>query len=142
MASTKTIAQNIDIPQPHDGRIGWAVLTTANTAKDGTGTTATLFTADTEGSVPFFVACKPLGTNVASVLRVFINNGSTSATAANNSLYKELDLPATTITETAANADVILPLNITFLPSGYKINVCIATTVAAGWQVTCVGGDY
>jgi hypothetical protein len=84
----------------------------------------------------------PIGSNVATVLRLFINNGSTNATAGNNALYKEYSLPATTLSETAQMAsDIEIPLDL-FLPSGYKINATIGTTVAAGWSLVALAGDY
>ena len=47
--------------------------TTANTALDGTGGVATLLTAGTNGSVIQKLRMTHLGTNVATVVRVFIN---------------------------------------------------------------------
>jgi hypothetical protein len=126
------------------GQIEWGAtaLATANTAKDGTGTVLTVFTADaTEGSYAYKLRARPAGTNVATVLRIFINNGSTNATAANNILFDEITLPATTLSEVAALAMYEVPLNIA-LPPGYKINVTIGTTVAAGYYVSVVGGLY
>jgi hypothetical protein len=60
------------------GDIQWAAaLTAANTALDGTGATATVFTADAaNGGRVEFIRAKPLGTNVATVASVFINNGA------------------------------------------------------------------
>lgn len=117
-------------------------ITAANTAKDGTGTVDTVFTADAaEGSYVERLVVRPRGTNVASVLRVFINNGSTNATASNNALFAEIGLPATANTETAAIAGLVVPLNIG-LPPGYKINVTLGTAVVGGYVVTAVGGDY
>lgn len=123
--------------------ITWASgITAANTAKDGTGTVDTIFTADaTEGSYLEKIKIRPKGTNVASVLRVFINNGSTNATASNNVLFDEIGLPATTNTEVAAVAGLVIPMNIA-LPAGYKINVTLGTAVAGGYAVAGVGGDY
>ena len=129
------------------GAIQWnpAILNTANTAKDGTGTVATVFTGNAAGNnagnfVQKLVA-RPLGTNVATVLRVFINNGSVNTTAANNSLIAELTLPATTLSEIAAQPDYVLPLNLA-VPPGFKLNATIGTTVAAGFAVTVIGGEY
>lgn len=121
----------------------WAQsITTANTAKDGTGTVATVFTADaTNGSWVEKIVFRSLGTNVATVARIFMNNGLTNATAANNTLFKEISLPATTVSETTAQADQELIIKVA-LPPGYKFNVTIGTTVAAGYSVTAVGGDY
>lgn len=151
MASTSTIAQNIDEPLPYRGRVSWASadgdggtagpIKTANTAKDGTGIVNTVFTADTNGSILYRIRAIPVGTNVASVLRVFINNGSTNATIANNTPWRELPLPATTLTEADAQFPYELLAGIK-LPSGYKIIVTIGTTVAAGWRVMAEGGDY
>jgi hypothetical protein len=139
-ANTSPIFSNL-------GAIQWApaALNTANTAKDGTGTVATVFVGNTSGNnagnfIQKLVA-RPLGTNVATVLRVFINNGLANTTAANNSLFAELTLPATTLSEVAAQPDFVLPLNFA-LPAGYKINCTLGTTVAAGYQLSIVGGQY
>ena len=134
------------------GVIAWGSLTAANTAMDGTGTVLTIFTADaTNGGRFEGVRAKALGTNVASVARIFINNGSTNTSAANNSLVAELDLPATTASNAASNLlqeipsqngtgdQTIFPM---VLPAGYKVNVCLGTAVAAGWQFTGIGGAY
>ena len=122
-------------------RIEWGTITTANTAKDGTGAVVTVFTSQANGSRIEKIKARALGTNVATVLRIFINNGSTNGTAANNSLYMEWTLPATTLSEVAALTDQEIYLNLP-LPVGYKINVTIGTTVAAGYAITGVGGDY
>jgi hypothetical protein len=120
----------------------WGTLTAANTAVDGTGTVATIFTAGTDGGRVDYIKARALGTNVTTVVRVFINNGSVNSTATNNSLITEAVLPATTASNsTEIGADVVIPLNIS-IPNGYKINVCIGTAVSAGWQFTAVGGNY
>jgi hypothetical protein len=117
-------------------------ITAANTAKDGTGTVNTVFTADaTNGGRVEKLKVRPLGTNVATVLRVFINNGSTNATAANNVLYTEATIAAATLSEVAALADTEIALNLA-LPAGYKLNVTLGTAIAAGVAVTAVGGKY
>jgi len=122
--------------------IAWSTVTTANTAKDGTGTVVTIFTADaTNGGRVEKIKVRAMGTNTATVLRVWINNGSTNATAANNTLYTEITVAATTVSEVAALLDNEIPMNIA-LPPGYKINITIGTTVAAGLHCTAVGGAY
>jgi hypothetical protein len=115
--------------------------TTANNVYDGTGTVGTAFTAGANGSYVGFIKLKPLGTNVASVARVWVNNGLTNATAANNFLIAEMSLPATTAVANSALVELFIPLNIP-IKAGYKINFALGTTVAAGWQATVVGGDY
>lgn len=125
-----------------DGNGGSAgPLKTANTARDGTGTVLTLFTAGTNGSFVQKIRFRSVGTNTASVARIFINNGSTNATIANNILYDEFPLAGTTATETNALSTYELPLNIP-LPAGYKINVAIGTSVSAGYFISVIGGNY
>lgn len=123
--------------------VEWANgITAANTAKDGTGTVTTVFTADaTNGSYLQKIAVRPRGTNVASVLRVFLNNGGANSTAANNVLVAEVSLPATTNSEVAALAGNELPLNIP-VPPGYLVLATLGTAVAGGYAVTAFGGDY
>jgi hypothetical protein len=126
---------------PLTPKLGWATLATANTAKDGTGTVDTVFTAGTNGARVDYLKARALGTNTSTVLRVFVNNGSDSTSAENNSLILEQTIAATTLSEVAALADNLVSLDLS-LPAGYKINVTIGTTVAAGLRVTGVGGDY
>jgi len=125
------------------GDIQWATTVTAvNAAMDGTGTVVTAFTADaTEGSYVTALRLKAAGTNVATVARIFLNNGATNATAANNALYDEITLAATTASAVAAVTAYTLPLGFA-LPAGYRINVTLGTAVAAGWIPSVIGGDY
>jgi hypothetical protein len=125
------------------GAMQWnsAILFAANTAKDGIGSVTSPFTATLNGNFVQRLIARPLGTNVATVLRVFINNGLVNSTAANNSLIAELTLPATTLSEVAAQPDYILPLNFV-MPAGYKLNCTLGTAVAAGYAVTVIGGEY
>lgn len=135
------MAANTNVIFPLTPKAAWATLATANTAKDGTGTVGTVYTAGVNGSRVDYLKARALGTNTATVLRVFVNNGSDNATAGNNSLVLEQTIAATTLSETAALADNLVSLDMS-LPAGYKINVTIGTTVAAGLQVTGFGGDY
>ena len=126
---------------PKVPKVQFGKVLTANTAKDGTGTVVPIFTAGLEGSRVDTIKVRSLGTNVATVLRIFINNGATNATVTNNTLYMERTIPATTVIETAELSDIEIPINIS-LPNGYVLNVTVGTTIAAGVQVTAIGGDY
>lgn len=119
------------------------ITAAATTNYDGTNANVVLvFTADsTNGSFVQRLRFKAIGTNVATVARIYLNNGSTNTTASNNSFFAELSLPATTASATAATVDIDLPLNFA-LPAGFRIYVGIATAVAAGWVVTPIAGDY
>jgi hypothetical protein len=118
------------------------VITAANTAMDGTGTVTTIFTADaTNGGYVGLIKVKPLGTNVASVARFFLNNGSTNATASNNVLIGELTLPAVTASATSAMMELAYPV-MQALQAGYKINMTLGTAVAVGWIASVEAGSY
>ena len=150
------MAQNTNPIFTLSGRVAWSnldggvtggtgPLKTQNTAKDGTGTNPyalPVFTAKaTDGSFVQRIRFRAAGTNVATVARIFINNGSAQTSADNNSLYDEITLAATTLSEVSALATYELPLNFV-LPAGYKILVTLGTTVAAGYYVSVIGGDY
>lgn len=116
--------------------------TTANTLFDGTGAVATVFTADaTNGSKIETVTLQNIGTNIASVVRFFINNGSTNATAANNALVAEVAWASNTAAQNASSVPVVLQPNI-YLPAGYKLNCTIGTAVASGIMISAQGGDF
>jgi hypothetical protein len=116
-------------------------LTAANTNMDGTGTLQTVFTAGADGAFLEKIVARTAGTNVASVLRIFVNNGGSNAVAANNKLVAEMSLPATTATSAAAQQDYEKIMNLR-VPGGYRVMVCIGTAVAAGWHISGHGASY
>jgi len=132
------------------GQIEWnsTLIKTANTAKDGTGTTYLIFTAGADGARVERIRARAAGTNVATVLRLFINNGSDPASAANNILYAEMTMAATTLSEAATLALYEFPNTIDttvcpiVLPAGYRLYVTIGTTVATGYYVSAIGSSY
>lgn len=120
-----------------------APVTAANTAKDGTGTVTTLFTAGANGARIDKIQGWALGTNTASVCRLFINNGGDASTATNNVLFREYTCASTTVSEVAALTQSFSEVFTNLvLPAGYKINMTLGTAVAAGIQANVVGGDY
>jgi hypothetical protein len=100
-----------------------------------------IITGGTNGTRVDFIKSRSLGTNVATVMRIWINNGSVTTTAANNTLYMERTLSATTVSQTAEQPDIMIPLSIA-IPSGYRIYATFGTAVAAGFHLTAIGGDY
>jgi hypothetical protein len=71
-----------------------------------------------------------------------VNNGGATTTATNNTLLKEVRLPATLASATQENGPTIeLPLDLA-LPAGFKLTAVLATAVAAGWHATAIGGNY
>jgi hypothetical protein len=136
---------------PLQPKTTWGSLLTANIAKDGTGTVVQVATGATSGLKIDQIKVRAKGTNVATVLRFFVNNGSTPTVAANNTLVHEVTVPATTLSEVAALADldvtIIKNTTETACPIPYlgplEVLYCtIGTTIAAGIQVTVNGGLY
>jgi len=127
------------------GDIQWSsvAVSVTNTTKDlTTGTTYSVFTADaTNGGYVQRIRFRPLGTNAATVARIWINNGSATSTAANNILFDEVSLAASTLSESSATSLTELPLNFA-LPPSYKIFVTLGTTASAGYAVSVIGGKY
>ncbi len=125
--------------------------TAANTTTDGTsgttyflqtntaGTTADLLTAG-GGAFIDYIKITPLGTNVATVMRLWANANASAATAANNNLIDEATCPATTVSQVAALAPVVISIKRWF-PAGTKFFVTIGTTVAAGFDVSIYGSN-
>lgn len=127
------------------GDIQWSQtpILAANTTTDlTTGTSYLVFTADaTNGGYLQKLRFRSLGTNVATVARVWINNGATVGTATNNILFDEISLAISTVSQTSALAVYELPIN-TAIPPGYKIYITLGTAVAAGYTCTAIGGKY
>ncbi len=137
---------------PTTGLSAWnaTAITAANTAMDGTGTVVTLSrdgsttpTVAANASVYLdFITVLARGSNVATTMRVFLNNGSTNATAANNTLIADMTCPATTASNAAQLAPVYIPIKrlVTAGANGININITIGTAVSAGFSVTLSGG--
>lgn len=101
-----------------------------------------IFTADaTNGSYVQKIRLKAAGSCVASVMRFYINNGSTAGTATNNQFYGEVSLPATTAIATAAAVEIDYPLNFA-LPPAFRLYAGLGTAVSAGWVCSVIAGNY
>jgi hypothetical protein len=126
-----------DIP-----RFSWSEpIITANTAMDGTGTTYLIFTAGGKGSLLAECILRPVGANVATVIRLFVNNGNTPATAANNMPCGELTMPTIVVSQTAQQEDFRIPLGFAIEPN-HRVYGSVGTGVASGWKAAIAGGDY
>lgn len=115
--------------------------TNVNTLFDGTGTVVTVFTAGANGSKLETVNMWNLGANNATVIRFFLNNGSTNSTAANNALINEITWATNAATQVQASVPVIWNANL-YMPAGYKLNVTVGATIASGVMVSAQGGDF
>ena len=113
------------------GSIGWTWTAVAGAAE------YMLFVGPiTGGQVTWFEATTNSFTQTAAVgNRDSINGINTTA------LYGEVALPGTTAIATTSTVDIDYPMNFA-LPPGGRILCGLATTVAAGWSVTAIGGKY
>ena len=127
-----------------NGTTGMSALITA-AGNDYTGISANyalVYTANaTNGGFIQRLRLKAGGTNVAAVMRIFINNGAVHTTATNNVFYGEITLPATTSSTTQGTTDIDYPMGFAINP-GFTIYAGLGATVAAGWAVMAVGGQY
>lgn len=136
------VAANENPKYPKTPNVGkGGLLQTQNQLYDGTGANIqTVFTAGLDGAFFERVLFKAVGTNIQTVVSIFLNDGAGTA-AANNAFIGEMMLPATTLTNTNTTPQQEFFYNKP-IPAGYKINCCVRTTVAAGWYATGWGGDY
>jgi len=148
---------------PNVGALNARVSTamTNTTAFDGTSAVGTalalVFTAGVNGARVDQLTCRfastnaatASGTSSATLVRIWINNGSANTTAANNIFLGEVALPATTVTSLNNAAltvyPAILPVGGLNLPAGFRIYAGL--TVAAGGTniaiaLNAFGGDY
>lgn len=121
-----------------------ATITLAANDFTGAGANNVLVaTAGTNGSFLQKLIFKATGSNTAiTVARVFLNNGLTNATAANNTMIAEYMLPVTTASTSALTSpaqDLILNVPI---QAGSRIYVGLTVAAAGGWQCTPVYGEY
>jgi hypothetical protein len=119
-----------------------ANVANGNTTKTlESGNVHMIFAADaTEGGMLQKIRIRPAGTNVATVIRIWINNGGATTGAANNALYDEITVAATTNSETASIAGTEVPMNIA-LPPGYRVYATLGTTVTQ-MAIIAIGGKY
>jgi hypothetical protein len=140
MANTSLNTQPIYTASADTQWVGTA--TVANTTKDlSSGTAYLAFTASETGGYVQRMRFRPQGANAATVARVFINNGGVTGTSANNILWDEISLPATTNSEVSALPTYELPLNFA-LPPSYRLFVTLGTVVVGGFSITVIGGKY
>jgi hypothetical protein len=120
-----------------------AALVTANTTMDGTsGAIAMTVQPQAQDVYVDKLVVRHAGTNsTATVIRVFINNGEDWTIAANNILFTEATVAASTVSQTAASPGVDIDLTL-WLPAGYRI-FCTTGTAggSSGWYISAVMGD-
>jgi hypothetical protein len=129
---------------PGKPRNAWSpvVITAVNFYDGDLSGAAEVFTADADHSTRLDkVRILSLGTNAATVARLYINNGSSAAVATNNSLLKEVTIAATTASATLALAETTLQID-ELIQAGYKLLFAIGTTGTAGFKALASIGDF
>ena len=125
---------------------GFGKVIAANTNLDGTGTIVLIFTAGSNGSIVEKIIARHMGTNVASVLRIYANDGGAPGTTT-TWLIAELTIAANTLSQTAQSIqtyEILLNPGSGFaLKASERLYASTGTVLAAGWMVSTVGaGDY
>ena len=121
-------------------RIAAAIVSAANTGRDGTGTIPSILTAGSNGTRVRRIAINATGTTTAGMVRVFLHDGASAH-------HLLLEVPVTALTPSAtvqafaasyteAVSPDLLPLT---LPAGWSIRA--ATHNAETFRVICEGAD-
>lgn len=119
-------------------------LTATYTVAAGLATpaTGTIVADPINGSRISKVVFQPTGAAIAVAGRIFLNNGQTSATPANNTYLKDVSLPVlAATTELASMPPTEVALDIV-VPPFHKLNVTLGATVANAYHVYVVAGGY
>lgn len=123
-------------------KVGSVAVATANTARDGTGTLGTIFTAGASGSRIDSIVIQASATTTAGMVRLFIHDGTTAR------LYDEVPVfavtPATSVPAWSVALGNNAPLSTgrypLMLPTGYSLRA--ATNNAETFQIHAIGGDF
>lgn len=118
-------------------RASSVVISTANTARDGTGTLGTVFTAGTGGSRIDRIIAHATVATTAGMVRLFVHDGT------NARLWRELPVEAVTPSASvpAWSAELLFPSNNPLvLPSGWSLRA--STHNAQSFVVVAFGADY
>lgn len=119
-------------------KIGVASVSTANSARDGTGTVPTVFTAGSSGSRVEEIRIKATGDPADSIVTIFLHDGS------NFFLFDEFDLGNPAAASTTVEAYVASrTYDNLVLPTGWSIRAAITVALTAGViNVFAFGGDF
>lgn len=121
-------------------KVGVGQVSTANTARDGTGTIATIFTAGTNGSRIDAINLKAVGTTTAGMIRLFIHDGTNARLLTElpvTALTPSATLPAWEAQLNTNSMSQVLPI---ITPTGYSLRA--STNNAETFNVIAFGGDF
>lgn len=113
---------------------GSAVISTANTNRDGTGTLGTILTAGASGARVDEVRIVGLGTTTAGMVRLYASDGT------NHRLIAEQTIAAATPSGTVPAVSYVLTFNNLLLKGTETLRA--STHNAESFAVTAFGGDF
>lgn len=114
-------------------RAAAAQVSVANTARNGTGTIVTVFTAGSSGSRIDDISIDAVATTTAGVVRLFINDGTTSY------LWQEILVTAVTPSTTVAVWSYVLLNQALVIPTGWSLRASTNNTETFNILVTRAG---
>ena len=124
-------------------KVGVGTVTTADASRTAPTTVATVFTAGANGSRVDRINLIGIGATVASMLRLFLYNGTTYT------LWQEVPVSAVTPSSSVPvfSSDlsaVVQPSRLPLvLPSGWSLRATVNDTqTGSGVNVVAVGGDF
>lgn len=121
-------------------KVGIAELSTANTARDGSGTIATVFTAGASGSRIDAITLKATATTTAGMIRLFMHDGTAAKLVAEfpvQATTPAASVPSWEAQLNTGNMPQFLPR---ILPEGYSLRA--STHNAEAFNVVATGGDF
>jgi hypothetical protein len=111
-----------------------ATISTANTNRDGTGTTVSLFTAGANGSRVERITVCATSTTTTGMIRLYLHDGT------NTDLWREIPITAITPSGTIAAFYIQLGNLAYILANGRSIKV--STHNGESFRVVAEGGDF
>ena len=126
---------NINERAKYTANTGMALVDTANTNTDGTGTLATVITGASNGTLIQAITVKGIMTDTKGMIRLFMYDGS-SVTA----LLDEINIPAVTQSGIQKAFEIAFEVNY-WLKSGYSLKAATQTSddfivIAEGLDLT------
>ena len=121
-------------------------ISTANAARDGSGTMAILFTAGPSGSRVDQIIIKGISTTTAGIIKLYIGSDADANNTSNTHLIHEVAVLASMPSATVLTYSSVLNSTTNFellpliLPAGYTLRV--DTTVPNPFRVSALGGDF
>jgi hypothetical protein len=120
--------------------IGMVQITTANTARDGSGTLGKIITGGINGTRITRITVQAVGNTAAGIVRLYIGD---NAGTPNIRLWREIPVPIVTASAVVAGFNYTLDLmgeRALILPAGFTLQA--APHNAENFNVYAEGGDY